>query len=182
MPLMETLIIASAVTAFVLLVFLARRRITARISRLNNELTQITEEQQYQERVTVEGSGELAQLETAVNRMFAALDDQGRELREREDLFRSLAESLDAAIIVHSDEILYANGAAAAICGKSPEELEGSSVFELVHPDFRDLARDDMLRRLAGGDVPGRWELQLLDQEGRGHWVEATAVSIAMSE
>jgi hypothetical protein len=91
-----------------------RRRWGARVSRLNETLSRIAEQHRFTERLTVSSRhDELTRLEHTVNKMFDALDDKDRKLREREELFRTLAESVQESIIVHREDIIYVNPRAA---------------------------------------------------------------------
>ena len=102
---------------------------------------------------------------------YAFFDDQGRmlelqgtgrditrrkefeeALRESELRFRTYTESSLAGVLVLQDNLLpYVNPAMAQMFGYSPEELmAGINVFDLVHPDDRDLIRQNITNRLAG--------------------------------
>jgi|GEM_PF-5290961 len=63
-------------------------------------------------------------------------------LHESELRFRTLADSAQEAIFIHEEEkILEANQMAAEMTGFTVDELIGKSIWELVHPDFRDQSR-----------------------------------------
>jgi len=65
-------------------------------------------------------------------------------LRESEKRYRQLVELSPDAIAVHSEgKIVFVNPAAIALMGaKSAADLLGWTALEIVHPDFRDLARE----------------------------------------
>ncbi len=179
MPIIESLSIAVGLSVLGLGYLFFRRRFTSRISRLNTELTQITEAQHFHQRVTVsDQDDEVANLEHTVNRMFEVLDAKDRKLSERENLFRNLAESVQESIVVHRGEIVYANPRAAALRGVRQADLVDKTVLELIHPDEHRRAREMAERRLVGEDVPERYEMKMQNRDGSGFWVEASDVVI----
>ena len=59
-----------------------------------------------------------------------------RALRESEERFRQLAETLPSGLVVHAGgRIVYGNRAAAEVAGCDATELIGRNVFSFVHPD-----------------------------------------------
>ena len=67
-----------------------------------------------------------------------------REVRQSEERYRQLVELSPDAIFVHVEgSIVFANLAATNLFGAiTPDELIGRSVFDLVHPDCREVARE----------------------------------------
>ncbi len=102
-----------------------------------------------------------------------------RELREREEVFRTLAETTTTAIFVYQGQrFVYVNRACERITGYSREELLGMRFWEVVHPDFRELVRDRGLARQRGERVPDRYEFKILRKDGTSRWIEFTAGQI----
>jgi diguanylate cyclase (GGDEF)-like protein/PAS domain S-box-containing protein len=178
MTVVQVLAIAASVIVLLGMLYFMRRRWGARISRLNDTLSRIAEQNRFTERLAVSSrQDELARLERTVNQMFDALDDKDRKLREREELFRTLAESVQESIIVHREDIIYVNPKAAQRRGLRQEDLIDHSVLELVHPEFRELAQRLLQAQLAG-EQPPRTELKMLDRGGEGYWCETSGVLI----
>ncbi|HKO99768.1 MAG TPA: PAS domain S-box protein [Pyrinomonadaceae bacterium] len=77
-------------------------------------------------------------------------------LRQSEERYRRLVELSPDAIIVHSDgKFLYVNPAAVKLWGaKSPADLIGRSVLDLVHPDHRTVA-SQRIREIYESNSPG---------------------------
>ena len=90
------------------------------------------------------------------------------ELRESEERFRGLVEGMTAAVfILRSGRIVYANPAAAALCGCTARELEGSAWRERVAS--RDLlVAEEALARIERREA-GReeWACALIGENGR---------------
>ena len=74
-------------------------------------------------------------------------------LTEAEERYRSLVElSPDSIVVRRGQEFVFANSAAARLYGADqPSELIGRSAVDLIHPDFRDLARERMEHNMSGG-------------------------------
>jgi PAS domain S-box-containing protein len=77
-------------------------------------------------------------------------------LRESEERFRLLAETMPDAVLVGQDGMnVYANAAAARLLrAAGPEELVGVDVFALIAPTHHEWAQRQMQRALAGEKQP----------------------------
>ncbi len=94
-------------------------------------------------------------------------------LRESEDKYRSLTESVPAAIFIYSDnKFIYGNEYSAKITGYNVKEMIGKNFWEIVHPDYRDIAKQRGASRLKGEDVQQRYELKILDKKGNEKWLD----------
>jgi PAS domain S-box-containing protein len=88
------------------------------------------------------------------------IDDQRRlqeQVTESEELFKTIAEQTSMGIIITQEgEILFINESAAAITGRTPQEVEERSISEFmdtIHPDdIRAVA--EAMRALEGGESP----------------------------
>lgn len=76
-------------------------------------------------------------------------------LRESEESYRRLVELSPQAIVVSCDgNFLYVNGAALRLWGaSSEEELVGRSIFDVVHPDYRDSVKE-RVRKIQHDGIP----------------------------
>ncbi len=100
-------------------------------------------------------------------------------LRESEDKYRSLTESVPAAIFIYTDnKFIYGNEYSAQITGYDVKDMMGKNFWEIVHPDYRDVARQRGAARLKGEEVQARYELKILDKEGNEKWLDYTGRSI----
>ncbi|MCL4540466.1 MAG: PAS domain S-box protein, partial [Bacteroidetes bacterium] len=81
-------------------------------------------------------------IKNALARARKELDERRRAqeaLRRSEEHYRNLIDQSPDPIAVHADgKFVYLNRAASDfLCAESPEQLVGSSILEIVHPDFQ---------------------------------------------
>ena len=90
--------------------------------------------------------------------------------------FRRLVEESEEGIWVVDEayRTLFANVKLASMLGvASAEALIGRSYFEFIAPDFRAGVQAEVVRRREG--LRGTYEMCLLRQDGKTHWVEVAA-------
>jgi len=156
----------------------SRRRIAARITRLNEETLEASRDASVGRRLTVPNDPESAQLAHTVNRLFDALAEREEKLHGRDRLFQDFTRTLPEIVIIHDERILLANESAASLVGLEPAQLTGREIADLVKPAYRALFRKNVGKRLAGEEVPRRIEMQLINGNQTGLWVEAQSSNI----
>jgi diguanylate cyclase (GGDEF)-like protein/PAS domain S-box-containing protein len=89
-------------------------------------------------------------------------------LHDSEERFRSLIELSPEAILVHRDgKLLYANPAAVALFGgETAQNLVGKAVMDLIHPDFRHIARERINKHSSDGSAAPMREEKFLKLDG----------------
>lgn len=165
-------LLSAALIAFVIL-WLNQRRINVRLGGLNDELVAVSGDASVGRRLAAGGSGEIGELTRTINRLFDAIGERDEKIQGRDRLFSDFTRTLPEIVLVHDDRILLANESAASLIGVSPGQLEGRDVADLVKPAYRALFRKMVTQRLAGETVPRRLEIQLIDGNEQGLWVEA---------
>nr|WP_236682875.1 PAS domain S-box protein [Thermus filiformis] len=112
---------------------------------------------------------------------------QEQALRESEALFRTLAETAPALILLWqpddpqdlaSARLTFANRAAQEITGYTLEELQSRPIWDFVHPQDRPLVRERGLARLRGENPPGRYAFRILTQSGEVRWLDYSAARV----
>ncbi|NPA48876.1 MAG: PAS domain S-box protein [Thermodesulfobacteria bacterium] len=98
-------------------------------------------------------------------------------LEESEIKFRTLTESAAVGIFLYRERFLYVNPAFERITGYSRKELEKLYLWDIVHPDFKDLVRERVLARLRGESPPPHYEVKIITKEGQEKWLEVTAAT-----
>jgi len=175
-------IVLAAVAAIAVLVvirlWLKQRAAAKRLASFNAELIAVSGDASVGRRLSVPDDPESAQLAHTVNRLFDALGERDRKLEGRDRLFRDFARTLPEIVIVHDEKILLANESAASLVGLEPAQLVGRDVADLVKPAYRALFRKNVAKRLAGESAPRRLEIQFINGNETGLWVEAQSTSI----
>ncbi|MDP2993918.1 MAG: PAS domain S-box protein, partial [Anaerolineales bacterium] len=99
-------------------------------------------------------------------------------LRESEERYRRLVETLPDGVIVHSQgRVVFANPASAKISGAAnPAELIGKPVMEFVHPDYRELALKRIQQSFSEGIPAPDMEEKFLRLDGTPIDVQVTAI------
>jgi PAS domain S-box-containing protein len=94
-------------------------------------------------------------------------------LRESEALFRSLAETTEAAIFLFRGGYnIHVNEAACRISGYDYHELVAMPFWQIVHPDFRDLVRERGMARQQGEAIVSSYEVAILTKTGETRWLQ----------
>ncbi|MDH3613649.1 MAG: EAL domain-containing protein [Gammaproteobacteria bacterium] len=182
MPSLSIIIVLSgllllAVTVSIVL-WLGRKHATRRMATLNREMLAASADASVGRRLTVPREPESARLASTINRLFDALGERDEKIQNRDRLFTDFAKTLPEIVIVHSEKILLANESAASLIGLDSTQLIGRDVADLVKPAYRALFRNAMTKRLAGENAMERLEIQLINGNEAGLWVEAQSSNI----
>jgi len=97
-------------------------------------------------------------------------------LKESENLFRVLAETVPVAItMIQGMKIIYSNTMLGRILGYSQEEILAKGLDELFHPDSREFHKEMALAHLRGESIPLRLQSPFVTKDGRTRWMEVFA-------
>ena len=106
-----------------------------------------------------------------------------KALREADEKFRALANSTPAAIlIVVGEDLLYVNRAFESIYGFNREEACTLRIWELVHPDMREMVKQRGFVRQRETPIPDRYELKALTKDGQTRWIDVAAATITSDD
>ena len=167
--------IAAGVAAWL---WASRSNLLRRVRRLNDEMLEASKDASVGRRLTVPNDLETGQIANTVNRLFDALGERDEKIQGRDRLFRDFAHTLPEIVLIHDEKILLANESAAGLVGLEPAQLVGREVADLVKPAYRALFRKTVAKRLANEDAPRRIEVQLINGNQTGLWVEAQSSNI----
>jgi diguanylate cyclase (GGDEF)-like protein/PAS domain S-box-containing protein len=92
---------------------------------------------------------------------------------------RAWLEAQPEVTLVHTEQVLFVNEAAAALLGGEPAELVGRQVIELIRPAYRAATRHVLAGLQRGEPAPERLEVQLNDAAGDGRWVELSCRQVS---
>lgn len=101
-------------------------------------------------------------------------------LRKSENLFRALVEnSFEGISLLNSEgKFLYQTNSAKKIYGYEPEELNSTSAFELIHPDFLNSARKLFSKLLNSPGSSMVLETKIKHKDNSWHWIEAIGTNL----
>jgi diguanylate cyclase (GGDEF)-like protein/PAS domain S-box-containing protein len=101
------------------------------------------------------------------------------KLPESEQLFSRLANTTSAAIfIVQEQQIRYVNPAATLVTGYTRQELLELRVWQIAHPAYQTILKQNAFRNQWSKDLPVRYELKILKKSGDERWLDITAGEI----
>ena len=155
-----------------------RRRAEADLEAFRANVVEASADALVGRRIDAPASGKLGELASVVNTLLDALSARDEEVQGREQLFADLVRTLPEIVIVHDERILLANESAAALVGLGATQLVDRDVADLVKPAYRALFRKTVARLLAGDSVPDRLEIQLINGNEQGLWVEAQSAVV----
>jgi diguanylate cyclase (GGDEF)-like protein/PAS domain S-box-containing protein len=175
------LLLLAASIAVTVLIMLRKRRLAMRIRTLRDEMVAVSGDASVGRRLNIGDYPDTAELARTINQLFDALGERDQKIQGRDRLFRDFSRTLPEIVLIHDDKILLANESAAALIGLEPPQLIGREIADLVKPAYRALFRKSVAKRLAGEEVPRRLEIQLINGEQAGLWVEAQSSTIEFS-
>jgi PAS domain S-box-containing protein len=100
-------------------------------------------------------------------------------LRESEEKFRKLAETAPVAIFIYQDDrFVWANYLMGQLSGYSREELLTLSLWDIIHPDHRDLVRRRGQVIFKVSSASTRFEFKLVVKNDEVRWCDFAATQI----
>ena len=116
----------------------------------------------------------------AIARDVTARRAEEAATRRAEESFRALLDVLPDMVVVHrAGLIVYVNATAARCCGYTkPDELLGTRVADLVHPDDRALVQARIGRMVATGAPEGLERERLMRRDGTSFEAEVAALPL----
>ncbi|MDP9064292.1 MAG: EAL domain-containing protein [Pseudomonadota bacterium] len=114
----------------------------------------------------------------AANKLLQSVDENGAGLPGRQPLFQSLVETIHDAVLIHRQEIVFANSRFLSLLGLSAADVIGRPLGNFVSPDYVELVDTSLRRRLAGEPAAEAYEVDLLGAQGRITRVELSSALI----
>jgi diguanylate cyclase (GGDEF)-like protein/PAS domain S-box-containing protein len=106
------------------------------------------------------------------------LEQRGADLQGREQLFQRLVETVHDAVLVHREQILFANSRFLTLLGLSAADVIGKPLSNFVAPEYVELVDTNLRRRLAGEPAAERYEIELIGAHGEVTRVELSSTVI----
>ncbi|NQT90265.1 MAG: PAS domain S-box protein [Candidatus Omnitrophica bacterium] len=118
--------------------------------------------------------------------LITANEQLQKEIAQREKIDKTLHESQekystlvekgnDAIIIIQDGVVKFANSKMKEFTGIEVDRVIGRSFLEFVCPDSQKLAAERYKRRMAGEEVPNRYEINVITKDGKHIPVEVSA-------
>jgi diguanylate cyclase (GGDEF)-like protein/PAS domain S-box-containing protein len=156
-----------------------KRRHERAVSELSRQVAQLTRDEGAAGRIGVDGKPPaLGRLGAAVNQLLESLEQRGSRLHDREQLFQRLVETVNEAVLVHRDAILFANARFLAMLGMPAEDVIGRPLVDFVAPEYVELVGSNLRRSLAGENAAERYEVELVAAHGEVTRVELSVTII----
>ena len=159
--------------------FLWKQRQDRAVDDLSKQVWRLTRDSDSAGRIRLDGRGDaISDLGLAVNKLLESLENRGIRLQEREQLFQRLVESVHEAVLVHREVILFANTRFLSLLGANAKDLIGKPLSDFVTPEYADLVRDNLARRLLSEPAAERYEVELTAEHGQVTRVELSSALI----
>jgi diguanylate cyclase (GGDEF)-like protein/PAS domain S-box-containing protein len=159
-----------------LLLYAWTRRQERAVNDFSKQVWQLMRDSGAKGRIGVEGKPkQLGRLIRAVNALLDNLEKRGARLQDREQLFQRLVETVHDAVLVHREQILFANARFLALLDMSAEEVVGKPLSDFVGPEYVELVKNNLQRRLAGEPAAERYEVELLGRQAQVVRVELSS-------
>jgi diguanylate cyclase (GGDEF)-like protein/PAS domain S-box-containing protein len=170
-------LLTSALLAIGLLILYAwTRRQERAVSDFSRQVWQLTRDAGVTGRIRLEGTPKmLNRLIRAVNALLESLEQRGARLQDREQLFQRLVETVHDAVLVHREEILFANARFLALLNMSAADVVGRPLSDFVAPEYVELVQNNLRRRLAGEPAAERYEVELVGPQAQVARVELSS-------
>ncbi len=97
-------------------------------------------------------------------------------LQRNESSYRRLVENASEAILVaQSGRFIFANAKAEDLFGYSQAALSAQPLTTFIHPQDREMVRQQHEQRINGEDIPASYAFRIVHQDGTILWVELKA-------
>jgi diguanylate cyclase (GGDEF)-like protein/PAS domain S-box-containing protein len=174
--------IFAALAVGVGVLFVWKRRQEQAVTEFSEQIRRLTFESGTAGRLGLEGKQKsLEQLGAAVNRLLESLEQRGASMQGREQLFQHLVETVHDAVLVHRNQILFANSRFLTLLGLPANQVIGRPLSDFVGKEYVELVEHNLRRRLSGEPAAERYEVDLAGAHGLVTRVELSSTLIDSS-
>ncbi len=131
-------------------------------------------------RISEKSGTEISQaLKTVTNEMIENIQKAGEALSESEKKYSTIVEnSNDGIVILQDGAVKYGNGKMMEITEYTMGETIGKPFIDFISPRYKIQAIDRYKSRMAGEEVPSRYEMEIISRNGKTIPVEVNASRI----
>jgi diguanylate cyclase (GGDEF)-like protein/PAS domain S-box-containing protein len=178
-PVVLWFLTSASLAAGLVVLFAWKRRQEVAVNEFSEQVMQLTRDTGSAARIGLEGKTEaLGQLGSAVNKLLDDLEQRGARLKDREQLFQRLVETVHDAVLVHRERILFANSRFLALLNLSAADVVGRHLTDFVAPEYVELVENNLRRRLLGEPAAERYEVELIGAQAQVTRVELSSTVI----
>ncbi|MEE8397448.1 MAG: ATP-binding protein, partial [Desulfobacterales bacterium] len=117
------------------------------------------------------------------SRHLREIADSNEALRINAERYRTLIQNVNDPVLIAQDEVAkFSNPKYQQMLGYSGDELATISLFDVIHPDDRDLVLERYQARLRGETAANIYEYRLITRTGEEVLVELNAVPITWED
>ena len=100
-------------------------------------------------------------------------------LKDSEERYRLLIENASVGIIlIHDQKIIFANIYVSIMSGYTIDEVKKIQFLDFIHPEDRELAIANHLKRLNGEPVQDTYSIRMIDKKKEVLWLEVSPVRL----
>jgi diguanylate cyclase (GGDEF)-like protein/PAS domain S-box-containing protein len=178
-PVVLWVLISACLAAGLVVLIAWKRRQENAVNEFSEQVLQLTRDNGSAGRIGLEGKTDaLGQLGSAVNKLLDDLEQRGARLKDREQLFQRLVETVHDAVLVHRERILFANSRFLAMLNMSAADVVGRHLTDFVAPEYVELVENNLRRRLLGEPAAERYEVELIGAQAQVTRVELSSTVI----
>src|SRR5947207_345206 len=173
-------LLLALVAALILVLYGLQRRELRNIGQLSEQLLRIAAGGPLPERLGLDSDkGEIGGLINAVNHLLTrATRGAERDAAQAPRLFTDLGDRIHEAVLLHREVILYANRQFASLMGVDRVELIGRRLADLVPPEYAELVREIIRRRLTGEPAAERYAIEMVGLQGQVSRLEISSAPV----
>ena len=114
-----------------------------------------------------------------LKRTDASIFAQQAMVQKSEERYRLLVNNMNDTILVIQDGVVkYVNSRAPESFGYSEQEVLSINVFDLIHPEEREVVAKRYLQKINGDKTSSRYTYRTIHKSGQIKWVEISSVLI----
>ncbi|MBF0317519.1 MAG: response regulator [Nitrospirae bacterium] len=115
---------------------------------------------------------------SAIYRCMEVVETE-RNFRESQELFRKLSDGCAFGVALHTERFIYVNPAMEKITGYTVGELPGLSLWDIVHPNWRETVKEQVFWRLKGEKLLHEdQEMKILTKWSDERWIRLIADTV----
>jgi len=118
-------------------------------------------------------------LQKQIKKKTRSISQKNEALREREERLQLIINLANEGVIIAQDlKFALVNPKTCEITGRSEDELRNTPFIDVIHPDDRELTKNNYIKRLKGAEPDAKYEIRILKSDNTIRWVEIRGTKI----